>query len=177
MFRTKTSLVPKRVTAPPLPPQNRRRRGGPVEATVLVTTQADSPSPESTPVSADESVTPLPVPTVSSPETDLNVAEEPTEPLIPQLSQEEGEAKVTAYQAELDAGASEGERQKQAEQMSYCPECYLPLHPDPKPERLYIFLHALRYTTSLGCFETDMPTWAAKGWEWDRSSADMGERV
>ncbi|THU90456.1 pseudouridine synthase [Dendrothele bispora CBS 962.96] len=30
----------------------------------------------------------------------------------------------------------------------YCPECYLPLHPDPKPEQLYIFLHALRrYTT------------------------------
>jgi tRNA pseudouridine synthase 9 len=53
--------------------------------------------------------------------------------------------------------------------MTYCPECYLPLHPDPKPERLYIFLHALRYTTSMGCFETDMPEWAAEGWEWDRS--------
>jgi hypothetical protein len=53
--------------------------------------------------------------------------------------------------------------------MTYCPECYLPLHPDPKPERLYIFLHALRYTTSLGCFETEMPGWAAEGWEWDRS--------
>jgi tRNA pseudouridine synthase 9 len=52
---------------------------------------------------------------------------------------------------------------------TYCPECYLPLHPDPKPERLYIFLHALRYTTSLGCFETEMPEWAAEGWEWDRS--------
>ncbi|KAH7883344.1 pseudouridine synthase [Phlebopus sp. FC_14] len=51
----------------------------------------------------------------------------------------------------------------------YCPECYLPLHPDPKPERLYIFLHALKYTTSLGCFETEMPEWAAEGWEWDRS--------
>lgn len=49
----------------------------------------------------------------------------------------------------------------------YCPECYLPLHPDPKPERLYIFLHALRYTTSLGSFETEMPEWAAEGWTWD----------
>ncbi|EED82877.1 predicted protein, partial [Postia placenta Mad-698-R] len=46
----------------------------------------------------------------------------------------------------------------------YCSECYLPLHPDPKPERLYIFLHALRYTTSLGSFETEIPEWAAKGW-------------
>lgn len=51
----------------------------------------------------------------------------------------------------------------------YCPECYLPLHPDPKPERLYIFLHALKYTTSLGTFETGMPEWSAKGWTWDRS--------
>ncbi|EED82536.1 predicted protein, partial [Postia placenta Mad-698-R] len=46
----------------------------------------------------------------------------------------------------------------------YCSECYLPLHPDPKPERLYIFLHALRYTTSLGSFETGIPEWAAEGW-------------
>ena len=51
----------------------------------------------------------------------------------------------------------------------YCPECYLPLHPDPKPEKLYIFLHALRYTTSLGSFETEMPEWSQPGWTWDRS--------
>ena len=50
----------------------------------------------------------------------------------------------------------------------YYEECYLPLHPDPPPERLYIFLHALRYTTSLGVFETEMPEWAAEGWEWER---------
>ncbi|CCM01282.1 uncharacterized protein FIBRA_03331 [Fibroporia radiculosa] len=54
------------------------------------------------------------------------------------------------------------------ESPSYCPECYLPLHPDPKPERLYIFLHALRYTTSLGSFETEVPEWAAEGWTWER---------
>ena len=50
----------------------------------------------------------------------------------------------------------------------YCPECYLPLHPDPKPEKLYIFLHALKYELSLGCFETEMPEWAKEGWEWKR---------
>ncbi|KIK25844.1 hypothetical protein PISMIDRAFT_96208 [Pisolithus microcarpus 441] len=50
----------------------------------------------------------------------------------------------------------------------YCPECYLPLHPDPRPENLYIFLHAFKYTTSLGCFETEMPEWASEGWEWTR---------
>ncbi|KAJ2955316.1 hypothetical protein NUW54_g14746 [Trametes sanguinea] len=55
-----------------------------------------------------------------------------------------------------------------SEDMQYCPECFVPLHPDPKPESLYIFLHALRYTTSLGTFETDMPEWASEGWEWER---------
>jgi hypothetical protein len=58
-------------------------------------------------------------------------------------------------------------KEPQVNHLLYCPECYLPLHPDPKPERLYIFLHALRYTTSLGTFETDMPEWAEEGWEWD----------
>lgn len=48
----------------------------------------------------------------------------------------------------------------------YCPECYLPLH--PKPEKLYIFLHALRYTSpSLGAFETALPEWAAVGYTWE----------
>ncbi|KAJ4471500.1 pseudouridine synthase [Lentinula aciculospora] len=55
------------------------------------------------------------------------------------------------------------------EKQLYCPECYLPLHPDPVPEKLYIFLHALRYTTSLGTFETGMPAWSAEGFFWDRS--------
>jgi tRNA pseudouridine32 synthase len=94
---------------------------------------------------------------------------EPLEPDVPQLSQEEAEAKVAEYRTLLDAGASAEARAREGKDMAYCPECYLPLHPDPKPEKLYIFLHALRYTTSLGCFETDMPVWAAKGWEWDRS--------
>lgn len=52
----------------------------------------------------------------------------------------------------------------------YCRDCYLPLHPDPSPGKLFIFLHALRYTTSLGSFETEMPwwaqtTWHGEGWE------------
>lgn len=55
------------------------------------------------------------------------------------------------------------------EENLYCPECYLPLHRDPKPEKLYIFLHALKYTTTLGCFETAMPPWADERWTWDQS--------
>ncbi|KAJ7033435.1 pseudouridine synthase [Mycena alexandri] len=76
--------------------------------------------------------------------------------------------------AEVVERASEIEAQAEAttvslSENSYCPECYLPLHPDPKPEKLYIFLHALRYKTSLGEFETPMPEWAQEEWDWDRS--------
>ncbi|EKM53723.1 uncharacterized protein PHACADRAFT_148496 [Phanerochaete carnosa HHB-10118-sp] len=103
VFRVKGRLRPKCVPAPPpLPPQNRRRRGGP----------------------------------------------------------------ISLYPPENEK--VEIEKHPDSEQLKYCPECYLPLHPDPKPERLYIFLHALRYTTSLGCFETETPAWAAKGFKWDR---------
>jgi hypothetical protein len=75
------------------------------------------------------------------------------------------EALVEAANKEPAFNTTEG---KNPEHL-YCPECYLPLHPDPKPERLYIFLHALKYTTSLGEFSTDMPQWADEGWSWDRT--------
>jgi hypothetical protein len=32
-----------------------------------------------------------------------------------------------------------------------------------------LFLHALKYTTSLGAFSMEMPKWAAEGWVWDQS--------
>lgn len=54
---------------------------------------------------------------------------------------------------------------------SYCSECFLPLRPDPKQARLRIFLHALRYTTSLGTFKTEMPGWATERWTWDSESS------
>ena len=104
---------------------------------------------------------------VLAPESPL--PDEDAEPDVPQLSSEDAEAKVAEYEDLLAKDASPEERVQEGKNMSYCPECYMPLHPDPKPEKLYIFLHALRYTTSLGCFETDMPVWAQKGWEWDRS--------
>ncbi|KAH9042921.1 pseudouridine synthase [Lactarius deliciosus] len=69
----------------------------------------------------------------------------------------------------LRTGANGITVQEENDGALYCGECYLPLHPDPSPERLYIFLYALRYTTGLGVFETEMPEWAANGWEWERS--------
>ena len=83
----------------------------------------------------------------------------------PQISEDEALAKVAEYQSSDAAAPS----QVPPEDQLYCSECYLPLYSDPKPESLYIFLHAIRYTTSLGCFETEMPAWAAKGWTWDKN--------
>lgn len=78
----------------------------------------------------------------------------------------EGVAKVAIT---CEASQAEPETtQVTSEEMRYCPECYLPLHPDPNPEKLYIFLHAIRYTTSLGSFETEMPEWAAPDFHWER---------
>ena len=99
----------------------------------------------------------------------LNPASEPQRaenPLLrvpppPDAPTEGGRAKQAAAQITVQ-GENDG--------ALYCGECYLPLHPDPLPERLYIFLHALRYTTSLGVFQTEMPEWAAEEWKWERSS-------
>ncbi|KAG1824488.1 pseudouridine synthase [Suillus subaureus] len=123
VFRAKGSLAPKDIPRAPLPPQNKRKKGGP--------SLPQTPMPE-----------------------DISLA--------PQLTQAEALARLSQMEAPSPAvDAATG--------TLYCSECYLPLHPDPKPEKLYIFLHALRYTTSLGCFETDIPEWAAEGWKWDQA--------
>ncbi|KAF9262670.1 pseudouridine synthase [Marasmius fiardii PR-910] len=140
----------------------------------------------STPLAYEVETTPAPIPTTNS----LGV---PTD--VPQLSSEEAlgvarsiiasstDPNTTTLSSTADALPVEGqqaegqnvvklqqsETEEGEEKQLYCPECYLPLHPDPKPEKLYIFLHALRYTTSLGTFETEMPGWSVEGWEWDRS--------
>ena len=50
----------------------------------------------------------------------------------------------------------------------FCQECFIPLVDDPDPETLFIYLHALRYTTDgLGRWETPLPRWAGKGWKGD----------
>lgn len=75
---------------------------------------------------------------------------------------------LTIKEAMAKLETTENEIADQQENTLYCPDCYLPLQPDPKPAKLYIFLHALRYTTDLGEFETEMPEWAAEGWTWDK---------
>ncbi|PCH33259.1 pseudouridine synthase [Wolfiporia cocos MD-104 SS10] len=145
VFRAKGALSPYGVNVP-LPPQNKRKRGGPAEM----------------PGASDNTPTP-PVDASKSQESDK-----------PQLTSEEALAKLMLSDLSesqlppLPVSEQSTTPGVTADGSLYCPDCYLPLHPDPKPERLYIFLHALRYTTSLGAFETEMPEWAVKGWTWDR---------
>jgi tRNA pseudouridine32 synthase len=147
VFRAKGALVPKHAPIP-LPKSNRRKRGGPAQFVHLETSEG---------VGQQNGAT----------------VDSPAE--APQLSTEEALAKITRMSSADMATASDAEvatkqdQTTQTESLLYCRDCYLPLHPDPKPEKLYIFLHALRYTTSLGRFETDMPEWAKEGWIWDRS--------
>ncbi|EIN06416.1 pseudouridine synthase [Punctularia strigosozonata HHB-11173 SS5] len=146
VFRAKGALVPKHAPIP-LPKSNRRKRGGPAEFIRVANAEETS-------------------------QTQKRESQQPSEP--PQLSTEEALAKITVTSATKElptsnAIAASEEKTMHSESLLYCPDCYLPLHPDPKPEKLYIFLHALRYTTSLGSFETEMPVWAREGWKWDRS--------
>jgi len=137
VFKAKGRLHPKGMPKQKLPPQNRRKRGGPAwtetegpGAGSTPGTEQSSPRQEAVPLTEEEALTILDPTTPSAENPLLRVAPPPDAPT----------------------------------------ESYLPLHPDPLPERLYIFLHALRYTTSLGVFETDMPEWAAEGWKLQHAS-------
>lgn len=163
VFRTKAALNPNGVRAPTPPPQNKRKRGSPAV-----------PKHESEERPSDILVTGSPTITETAVET-LQVTQEQelstTSSNLNQLSPDEAldRLKVVENPRAPEQTKGAGSAPQDTTQMHYCPECYLPIHPDPKPERLYIFLHALRYTTNLGSFETEMPAWATKGWVWDRS--------
>ncbi|EST04785.1 Pseudouridine synthase, RsuA/RluB/C/D/E/F [Kalmanozyma brasiliensis GHG001] len=47
----------------------------------------------------------------------------------------------------------------------FCPECKIPLLPDPRPEELYIYLHAIKYWTDEWSFEDALPWWAREDWK------------
>lgn len=166
IFRAKGALSPSNLTVKPPPPPNRRKRGGKGELIIKGNSELMSGaiSGIASPVESTN--------TISTPDASLA----PTTPAF-------SEAVVTSASAPVDQPPQftiEALKISQMESLPdpntavdsehlHCPECYLPLHPDPKPEKLYIFLHALKYTTSLGAFETEMPEWAAEGYEWDQS--------
>lgn len=159
VFKAKGRLHPKGMPQQKLPPQNRRKRGGPAWTGTETEPETESPAPveEVAPLTEEEALA------ILDPASESQRTENPLLRVapLPDAPTEIGRAKQAAAQIVV---------REENDGALYCGECYLPLHPDPLPERLYIFLHALRYTTSLGVFETEMPEWAAEGWEWECAS-------
>ena len=162
VFRVKGKLRPGHMVIKPAPAQNRRKRGGKAEI-MSAPLEADKIQPDDIPQAAA---------TISLPEISCANSIAPnTEPTssqsievgLPQVSLEAAIEQAATKEPVFDT--TEGNKDEHL----YCPDCYLPLHPDPNPEKLYIFLHALKYTTGLGEFSTEMPVWSAEGWTWNQS--------
>ncbi|TBU55870.1 pseudouridine synthase [Dichomitus squalens] len=179
VFRAKAALSPHGFTIP-LPPQNKRKRGGPALASAPSTPADSTPG---TPAGALEAVAIDVTPAAAevSEESLMNQltpddvaklavssAASSTSVPSPALASEVPIPDPTPPPVAESSAPDTPDVVSDVDGMHYCPECFVPLHPDPKPESLYIFLHALRYTTSLGTFETETPEWAAKDWEWER---------
>jgi len=140
----------------PPPPQNQRKRGG--RAQIISALPEGKPDIQTT---MSQSATPDSATPPHSEGSSLDHQLEDRSP--PQLATQDALNRIASMEPVSDPNTI-----FQSANL-YCPECYLPLHPDPKPEKLYIFLHAMKYTTSLGAFSTKMPEWAAEGWVWDQS--------
>ncbi|KAF8557921.1 pseudouridine synthase [Imleria badia] len=166
VFRAKGSLTPKSFRGPPpLPPQNKRKRGG---RSSHERTPTEDHFGQGTASPDDPAARP---PTPPLPQSDSAVREQlipDGDTPAPTESEDPGQLTLSEATSCLPSLVAPEPEANPATGTLYCPECYLPLHPDPKPEKLYIFLHALTYELSLGRFETGMPAWAKEGWVWER---------
>ncbi|KAH8984148.1 pseudouridine synthase [Lactarius hatsudake] len=147
VFKAKGRLHPTGMPAQKLPPQNRRKRGGPA--------WADADKPTGTPPDEQQQ---------QQQQQSAPLTEEEALAILDPASPP-AEHPLLRIAPPPDAPTESGRVKQAAAQITVQEE-----NDDPPPSRLYIFLHALRYTTSLGVFETEMPEWAAKGWQWERSS-------
>ncbi|PFH52189.1 hypothetical protein AMATHDRAFT_39694 [Amanita thiersii Skay4041] len=181
VFRAKGALSPQGLKIKAPPPQNRRKRGGRGEFIPSVaetpndiahtheTPQATSYGSEvSMPQCVDEKISSS-IGIVETGKTTCLIVPDPGSQELSDDTKKSTQLTTDEALRELSAEHAVGSHLIEESGNLYCSECYLPLHPDPKPEKLYIFLHALKYTTSLGEFEAEMPEWAAVGWEWDQS--------
>jgi len=167
VFRAKGALFPSNLNLERTPPKHihgkhkgRGRFKDPSMNEQLTRSGSRSPSPvpmvAETP-EAEKSANPISIEAVNTSPVSALETRPPSPP--PQLSTDEVLKRVAEMEpAENPIDAIKSEH-------LYCPDCYLPLHPDPKPEKLYIFLHALQYTTSLGTFKTEMPEWSHADWK------------
>ncbi|KAF8326634.1 pseudouridine synthase [Cantharellus anzutake] len=96
------------------------------------------------------------------------LAPRPLEVIAPPQHRSNPRFDPTAPVDDLDTTAAAGSSPESS--ITHCSECYLPLLPDPRPDQLFIFLHAWRYTTTEWSFNTDMPFWAAKEYRFTRAA-------
>ncbi|POY70497.1 hypothetical protein BMF94_6411 [Rhodotorula taiwanensis] len=66
--------------------------------------------------------------------------------------------------------ASEEARHLRDVEDGFCSTCFVPLVPDPRPEQLFIWLHAMRYTTIEWDWSSELPYWAEASYEVPLSS-------
>ncbi len=80
------------------------------------------------------------------------------------FEQDKGEvpAKGLNRPAEIETAWQKRVREQSSD---FCPECKIPLLPEPKPEELYIYLHAIKYWTDEWSFEDALPWWAREDWK------------
>lgn len=64
--------------------------------------------------------------------------------------------------ASSDSGVVEA---KGGSDVGFCSVCFTPLIPDPKPDQLYIWLHAMRYYTQQWDWRSEGPDWARPEWD------------
>lgn len=43
---------------------------------------------------------------------------------------------------------------------TFCTNCFVPIVPDPRPDQLFIWLHALRYKTTEWDYQSELPYWS-----------------
>ncbi|BGP04257.1 hypothetical protein JCM10049v2_000055 [Rhodotorula toruloides] len=68
------------------------------------------------------------------------------------------------------AAEEDGAAERAGEADGFCSTCFTPLHPDPKPEALFIWLHAMRYKTIDWDWSSELPYWAEETYEVPLSS-------
>ncbi|CAB4492383.1 pseudouridine synthase [Rhizophagus irregularis] len=67
----------------------------------------------------------------------------------------------------MNVESSEQSQRFKDKSLGKCEECTIPNFPDPKPDQLFIWLHALKYEVS-GCkYETQLPYWAKDDFDGD----------
>lgn len=82
---------------------------------------------------------------------------------LEKLEQDKGEVPAKGLNRPADIETAWQKRVRE-QSSDFCPECKIPLLPDPKPEELYIYLHAIKYWTDEWSFEDALPWWAREDW-------------